>query len=206
MLFKYKCRWKSICGEAQWPTWVPVPWTRGFVEGPHVGGSRGQVHAREFGSYKEHGVMRADSIRNALVCSATVAQKTGAVEHLHRIRIPHIIGASQVLFRPKWWDVRITKQNQSEGTCPIPATAEALIHSVVTFCRSILFTNLFSLSLLQLARSYWIILMTFQNRKRGVPNDSGTFQNQKRGVPKDSNRFQPISSQILKLRKGAFQK
>ena len=122
MLFinKYKCRWKSICGEAQWPTWVPVPWTRGFVEGPHVGGSRGQVHAREFGSYKEHGVMRADSIRNALVCSATVAQKTGAVEHLHRIRIPHIIGASQVLFRPKWWDVRITKQNQSKGTCPYP--------------------------------------------------------------------------------------
>ena len=182
--------------------------------------------------------MRADSIRNALFCSATVAQKTGAVERLHRIRILHIIGACQVLFRPKWWDVRITKQFQSEGTCPIPATAEALTHLVVTFCRSMLFTNLSSLSLLQLAWSYWIILMTFQNRKRGVPNDSGTFQNRKRGVPKypgtfqnrkrgvpkypsrypnryfrkrgipkiDSNRFQPISSQILKLRKGTFQK
>ena len=79
----------------------PYPGQEGSIEGPHVGGSRGQVHAREFGSYKEHGVMRADSIRNALFCSATVAQKTGAVEPLHRIRILHIIGACQVLFRPK---------------------------------------------------------------------------------------------------------
>ena len=45
--------------------------------------------------------MRADLIRKVLFCSATVAQKTGAVEHLRRIRIPHIIGASQVLFSPE---------------------------------------------------------------------------------------------------------